>query len=57
VRRCPLDGENLIGDPTEGALIVLLRKAASVWKAPPALSARGRGAFDSDYKFMATFTT
>ncbi len=51
-----LDGESLIGDPTEGALIVLgakggldidetRRKYPRVAEVP----------FDSDYKFMATF--
>lgn len=28
-----LDGETLIGDPTEGALIVLAEKGASMWTA------------------------
>jgi Ca2+-transporting ATPase len=51
-----LDGETLIGDPTEGALIVLAAKGGldldATRKAYPRLS---EVPFDSDYKFMATF--
>jgi P-type Ca2+ transporter type 2C len=51
-----LDGENLIGDPTEGALIVLAAKGGI--DAEIARQQYPRVAevpFDSDYKFMATF--
>ncbi len=51
-----LDGENLIGDPTEGALIVLAAKGgldlAETRRAYPRIA---EVPFDSDYKFMATF--
>ena len=51
-----LDGESLIGDPTEGALIVLAGKGGldleQTRKTYPRL---GEVPFDSDYKFMATF--
>ncbi|MGW4469448.1 cation-translocating P-type ATPase [Nonomuraea sp. NPDC004354] len=51
-----LDGENLIGDPTEGALIVLAAKGgldiADTRAAYPRIA---EVPFDSDYKFMATF--
>jgi Ca2+-transporting ATPase len=51
-----LDGENLIGDPTEGALIVLAAKGGidldGVRKTYPRVA---EVPFDSDYKFMATF--
>jgi Ca2+-transporting ATPase len=51
-----LDGESLIGDPTEGALIVLAAKGGldleGVRKTYPRIA---EVPFDSDYKFMATF--
>lgn len=51
-----LDGESLIGDPTEGALIVLAAKGGidleGVRKTYPRVA---EVPFDSDYKFMATF--
>ena len=51
-----LDGEDLIGDPTEGALIVLAAKGgldlAETRSAYPRIA---EVPFDSDYKFMATF--
>jgi Ca2+-transporting ATPase len=51
-----LDGEALIGDPTEGALIVLAAKGGldldGVNKTYPRIA---EVPFDSDYKFMATF--
>jgi Ca2+-transporting ATPase len=51
-----LDGDNLIGDPTEGALIVLAAKGglnlADTRHTYPRI---GEVPFDSDYKFMATF--
>jgi Ca2+-transporting ATPase len=51
-----LDGESLIGDPTEGALIVLAAKGgfdlAETRQAYPRIA---EVPFDSDYKFMATF--
>jgi Ca2+-transporting ATPase len=51
-----LDGEDLIGDPTEGALIVLGAKGgldlAETRSAYPRIA---EVPFDSDYKFMATF--
>jgi Ca2+-transporting ATPase len=51
-----LDGEALIGDPTEGALIVLAAKGGldleGVRKTYPRIA---EVPFDSDYKFMATF--
>jgi P-type Ca2+ transporter type 2C len=51
-----LDGGNLIGDPTEGALIVLAAKGGldldGTRRAYPRIA---EVPFDSDYKFMATF--
>jgi P-type Ca2+ transporter type 2C len=51
-----LDGEGLIGDPTEGALIVLAAKGgldlAETRTRYPRIA---EVPFDSDYKFMATF--
>src|SRR5512137_2267310 len=51
-----LDGEALIGDPTEGALIVLAAKGGieldGARKTYPRVA---EVPFDSDYKFMATF--
>jgi Ca2+-transporting ATPase len=51
-----LDGENLIGDPTEGALIVLAEKGGvSIEGSRAAYPRVAEVPFDSDYKFMATF--
>jgi P-type Ca2+ transporter type 2C len=51
-----LDGDNLIGDPTEGALIVLAEKGGiHVEGARSAYPRVAEVPFDSDYKFMATF--
>jgi Ca2+-transporting ATPase len=51
-----LDGETLIGDPTEGALIVLAEKAGiSVDDAREMYPRVAEVPFDSDYKFMATY--
>ena len=51
-----LDGEALIGDPTEGALIVLAEKGGvSVEQAREMYPRVAEIPFDSDYKFMATF--
>ena len=51
-----LDGENLIGDPTEGALIVLAEKGGIHVDSARELFPRvAEVPFDSDYKFMATF--
>ncbi len=51
-----LDGEALIGDPTEGALIVLAEKGGiSVDGARQLYPRVAEVPFDSDYKFMATF--
>ena len=51
-----LDGENLIGDPTEGALIVLAEKGGVDVKATREAFPRvAEVPFDSDYKLMATF--
>jgi P-type Ca2+ transporter type 2C len=51
-----LDGENLIGDPTEGALIVLGAKGGlDITETRAALPRVAEVPFDSDYKFMATF--
>ncbi|TWD79993.1 Ca2+-transporting ATPase [Kribbella amoyensis] len=51
-----LDGEALIGDPTEGALIVLAAKGGldldETRRSHPRI---GEVPFDSEYKFMATF--
>jgi Ca2+-transporting ATPase len=51
-----LDGEALIGDPTEGALIVLAAKGGIDLDGARAMYPRvAEVPFDSDYKFMATF--
>ncbi len=51
-----LDGAMLIGDPTEGALIVLAEKGGiSVEGAREMYPRVAEVPFDSDYKFMATF--
>ncbi|WP_027346785.1 cation-translocating P-type ATPase [Hamadaea tsunoensis] len=51
-----LDGESLIGDPTEGALIVLAAKGGLDLTETRATYPRiAEVPFDSDYKFMATF--
>jgi Ca2+-transporting ATPase len=51
-----LDGENLIGDPTEGALIVLAEKGGiHVDGARSTYPRVAEVPFDSEYKFMATF--
>src|SRR3954451_22949103 len=51
-----LDGEGLIGDPTEGALIVLGAKGGlDIAETRAALPRVGEVPFDSEYKFMATF--
>src|SRR4051794_28641020 len=51
-----LDGESLIGDPTEGALIVLGAKGGlDITETRAALPRVGEVPFDSEYKFMATF--
>ena len=51
-----LDDGNLIGDPTEGALIVLAEKGGiSVDGARELFPRVAELPFDSDYKFMATF--
>jgi Ca2+-transporting ATPase len=51
-----LDGEKLIGDPTEGALIVLAEKGGVDVKATRQEYPRvGEVPFDSAYKLMATF--
>jgi P-type Ca2+ transporter type 2C len=51
-----LDGEELIGDPTEGALIVLAEKGGiSLDNARQMYPRVAEVPFDSDYKFMATF--
>jgi Ca2+-transporting ATPase len=51
-----LDGEALIGDPTEGALIVLAAKGGLDIEATREAYPRiAEVPFDSDYKFMATF--
>ena len=51
-----LDNGNLIGDPTEGALIVLAEKGGiSVDGARELYPRVAEVPFDSDYKFMATF--
>ena len=51
-----LDGENLIGDPTEGALIVLGAKGGlDINETRASLPRVAEVPFDSDYKFMATF--
>src|SRR6185369_1843039 len=49
-------GEGLIGDPTEGALIVLGAKGGlDITETRAALPRVAEVPFDSDYKFMATF--
>ncbi|MEV6964065.1 HAD-IC family P-type ATPase [Hamadaea sp. NPDC051192] len=51
-----LDGENLIGDPTEGALIVLAAKGGlNIEETRAGFPRVAEVPFDSDYKFMATF--
>ncbi len=51
-----LEGGNLIGDPTEGALIVLAEKGGiSVVGARKNYPRIAEVPFDSEYKFMATF--
>ena len=51
-----LDGEALIGDPTEGALIVLAAKGGiNLDGARERYPRVAEVPFDSDYKFMATF--
>jgi P-type Ca2+ transporter type 2C len=51
-----LDGEALIGDPTEGALIVLAEKGGvGVDAARERFPRVAEVPFDSEYKFMATF--
>jgi Ca2+-transporting ATPase len=51
-----LDGESLIGDPTEGALIVLGAKGGlDVDETRQAYPRIAEVPFDSEYKFMATF--
>jgi Ca2+-transporting ATPase len=51
-----LDGEALIGDPTEGALIVLAEKSGiHVDSAREMFPRVAEVPFDAEYKFMATF--
>jgi Ca2+-transporting ATPase len=51
-----LVGDDLIGDPTEGALIVLGAKGGlDIAQTREALPRVAEVPFDSDYKFMATF--
>ena len=51
-----LDGESLIGDPTEGALIVLGAKGGlDVEETRKTYPRVAEVPFDSEYKFMATF--
>jgi Ca2+-transporting ATPase len=51
-----LDGTDLIGDPTEGALIVLAAKGGlDIAETRSAYPRIAEVPFDSDYKFMATF--
>jgi P-type Ca2+ transporter type 2C len=51
-----LDGESLIGDPTEGALIVLAAKGGlDIEETRRTYPRVAEVPFDSDYKFMATF--
>ena len=51
-----LDGDALIGDPTEGALIVLGGKGGlDIEKTRATYPRIGEVPFDSEYKFMATF--
>jgi P-type Ca2+ transporter type 2C len=51
-----LDGDNLIGDPTEGALIVLAAKGGlDIEETRSSYPRIAEVPFDADYKFMATF--
>jgi P-type Ca2+ transporter type 2C len=51
-----LDGDSLIGDPTEGALIVLAAKGGlDLAETRTSYPRVAEVPFDSDYKFMATF--
>ena len=51
-----LDGESLIGDPTEGALIVLGAKGGlDIERTRSTYPRVAEVPFDSEYKFMATF--
>ncbi len=51
-----LDGPNLIGDPTEGALIVLGAKGGlDILETRATIPRVAEVPFDSEYKFMATF--
>src|SRR5215475_11150135 len=51
-----LDGDKLIGDPTEGALIVLAAKGGiDIEETRRSYPRVAEVPFDSDYKFMATF--
>ncbi len=51
-----LDGDSLIGDPTEGALIVLGAKGGlDIEETRKAYPRVAEVPFDSEYKFMATF--
>ena len=51
-----LDGDSLIGDPTEGALIVLAGKGGlDIEETRQTYPRIAEVPFDSDYKFMATF--
>ncbi|MEU7820664.1 cation-transporting P-type ATPase [Catellatospora sp. NPDC049133] len=51
-----LDGDSLIGDPTEGALIVLGAKGGlDIAQTRAAYPRIAEVPFDSDYKFMATY--
>ena len=51
-----LDGDKLIGDPTEGALIVLAAKGElDIEETRRSYPRIAELPFDSDYKFMATF--
>jgi Ca2+-transporting ATPase len=51
-----LEGESLIGDPTEGALIVLAEKGGIHIDSAREMHPRvAEVPFDSEYKFMATF--
>jgi P-type Ca2+ transporter type 2C len=51
-----LDGEDLIGDPTEGALIVLAAKGGlDIAETRSSYPRIAEVPFDAEYKFMATF--
>ena len=51
-----LDGETLVGDPTEGALIVLGAKGGlDIEQTRRTYPRIAEVPFDSEYKFMATF--